>query len=188
MIKAPLALVAVLTLTACGGTRYASSNAVDDTNYTGPLPGAAPVQSSEPVLIQTTPVPAGQSATAPISAPAPLVAAPAPVVVTPAPVVVAAVPTAPAPAPAPVVKFARGPIQKACQASDRKARSRARCGCIQAVADRELSSAQQRRGAKYWKNPGKLQEVRQSDNAGNEAFWRAWKGYGQAAARVCKGT
>jgi hypothetical protein len=85
-----------------------------------------------------------------------------------------------------VLPFATGPIQKACQADGRKAASRARCGCVQAVADRELSSADQRRGAGYFKNPGKLQEVRQSDNAGNERFWRAWKAFGQSAAAVCK--
>lgn len=81
--------------------------------------------------------------------------------------------------------FARGPIEKACKASDRKARSTARCGCIQAVADQSLSSAQQRRGARYFKDPGKLQEVRQSDRPSDERFWLAWKAYGQSAAAIC---
>lgn len=89
---------------------------------------------------------------------------------------------------APSVKFASGPLQKACQASDRKARSRVRCGCIQAVADQSLSGADQRRGAKFFKDPGKLQDVRQSDNASNERFWKVWKAYGQTAAAVCKGS
>lgn len=95
--------------------------------------------------------------------------------------------TVSAPTP-PRVRFASGPIQKACQSSDRKARSRARCGCIQAVANDKLSGADQRRGAKYWRDPGKLQEVRQSDNPGNERFWKVWKAYGQTAAAQCKGT
>jgi hypothetical protein len=84
--------------------------------------------------------------------------------------------------------YATGPIQKACQSQGRKAASRARCGCVQAVANRSLSSSDQRRGASYFKNPGKLQEVRQSDNAGNERFWLEWKAFGQQAARVCSGT
>ena len=81
--------------------------------------------------------------------------------------------------------FARGPIQKACQAEGRRAASRARCGCVQAVADSHLSGADQRRGARYFKNPAKLQEVRQSDNPANERFWTAWKAYGQAAEAIC---
>lgn len=86
------------------------------------------------------------------------------------------------------VLFATGPIQQACQAASRKAASRARCGCVQAVADQSLSASDQRRGARYFKNPGALQEVRQSDNAGNERFWKAWKAYGQTAAALCADT
>jgi hypothetical protein len=91
---------------------------------------------------------------------------------------------------APSVQFASGPIQKACQAQGRKAASRARCGCVQAVANRELSAADQRRGAKYFKDPHALQEVRQnqSSNASNKRFWAAWKAYGQTAEAICSGT
>jgi hypothetical protein len=88
------------------------------------------------------------------------------------------------------VKFASGPIQKACQAQGRKSASRARCGCVQAVANQQLSASYQRRGAGFFKNPHGLQQVRQnqSSNANNEQFWRAWKAYGQTAAAVCSGT
>lgn len=89
---------------------------------------------------------------------------------------------------APAVLFASGPLQQACWADRRKSASRARCGCIQAVADRELSAADQRRGASYFKNPHRLQEVRQSDTASNERFWAAWKAYGARAAELCEGT
>ncbi|KIN63413.1 hypothetical protein Z946_2285 [Sulfitobacter noctilucicola] len=87
------------------------------------------------------------------------------------------------------VQFASGPIQKACQAQDRKAATRARCGCVQAVANRELSAADQRRGAKYFKDPHALQQVRQNqdNNASNRRFWAAWKAYGQSATRTCSG-
>lgn len=86
------------------------------------------------------------------------------------------------------VQFATGPIQQACQRAGRKAASRARCGCVQAVADRELSSRDQRRGASYFSNQHALQVVRQSDNPGDERFWKVWKAYGQRAASQCKGT
>lgn len=85
------------------------------------------------------------------------------------------------------VLYATGPIQKACQAQGRKQASRARCGCVQAVADRELSASEQRRGARYFKDPHALQQVRQNqdNNASNKRFWAAWKAYGQRAAQVC---
>lgn len=116
-----LALLGLCVLTACGGSRYASNNAVT-------------------------------SASARIS---------------------------------PTVAFARGPIQRACMASDRKQASAARCGCVQAVANRELTSADQRRGASFFANPQRAQDTRQSDNATSEAFWLRWKAYGEAAGRLC---
>ncbi|KIN70547.1 hypothetical protein Z945_3602 [Sulfitobacter noctilucae] len=83
--------------------------------------------------------------------------------------------------------YATGPIQKACQALDRRAATQSRCGCVQAVANQELSAAQQRRGAKYFRDPHALQQVRQNqdNNASNREFWAAWKAYGQTASRVC---
>ena len=89
---------------------------------------------------------------------------------------------------APAALYATGPIQVACLKQGRKAASRARCGCVQAVANRELSARDQRRGAGYFSDPHALQQVRQSDNAGNERFWKAWKAYGQRAAALCSGT
>ncbi|MEO0380151.1 MAG: hypothetical protein AAF252_07750, partial [Pseudomonadota bacterium] len=95
-----------------------------------------------------------------------------------------------APSSPPSVLFATGPIQQACQADRRKQSSRARCGCVQAVADQSLSASDQRRGAGYFKNPQALQDVRQNQdsNASNRRFWAAWKAYGQAAAAACSGT
>ena len=86
---------------------------------------------------------------------------------------------------APPVLYATGPIQQACRKANRKAASRARCGCIQAVADQSLSGAQQRRGAKMFSDPHQLQVIRQSDNSSNEKFWKAWKAFGQRAAEIC---
>ena len=84
-----------------------------------------------------------------------------------------------------VVAFATGPIERACRASGRTAASQARCGCVQAVADRSLSPGDQRRGAAYFKDPHALQEVRQSDTANHERFWLAWKAFGQTAESIC---
>lgn len=81
--------------------------------------------------------------------------------------------------------FATGPLQRACVAQDRRAATAARCGCVQAVADQQLSGSEQRRGVRAFKDPHKLQEWRQSDRASDNAFWATWKEFGAAAERVC---
>jgi len=86
---------------------------------------------------------------------------------------------------APTQLYATGPIQRACLAQGRSAATSQRCGCIQAVADRELSGSEQRRGVKAFKDPHKMQEWRQSDRASDNAFWSTWKAYGESAARIC---
>lgn len=86
---------------------------------------------------------------------------------------------------APIQLYATGPLQRACMSQGRKAASSARCGCVQAVADRELSGSEQRRGIKAFKDPHKLQQWRQSDRTSDNAFWSTWKAFGQTAARAC---
>lgn len=80
---------------------------------------------------------------------------------------------------------ANGPIKSACLASDRKARSGRLCGCIQAVADQTLSRGDQRRAVGFYDDPHSAQEIRQSDRARDETFWKAYSNYGSEAARVC---
>jgi hypothetical protein len=86
---------------------------------------------------------------------------------------------------APQELFATGPIQRACMSQGRRDATSARCGCVQAVADRELSGAEQRRGVKAFKDPHKMQEWRQSDRSSDNAFWSTWKAFGESATRVC---
>src|SRR6056297_2531495 len=81
--------------------------------------------------------------------------------------------------------MAFGPISKACMASDRKARSRALCGCIQAAADQTLTGSQQRRALAFYGNPQLAQDTRQSDSASDERFWAAYRAYGERAERLC---
>lgn len=87
-----------------------------------------------------------------------------------------------------VVLFATGPIQRACQSQGRKAATAQRCGCVQAVANQALSPADQRRGVKFFRDPHKAQEVRQSSSASNERFWRDWKAFGDRAEQLCANT
>lgn len=108
---------------------------------------------------------------------------PKPVVSTPSNPITTGVQNVPA---APVqMPFASGPLQKACISSDRKARSRELCGCIQAVANKTLSSSQQRVAVSFYADPHRAQQIRQSDNSAHEKFWQDYKNYGETAKRVC---
>ena len=80
---------------------------------------------------------------------------------------------------------AYGPISQACMASDRDARSRELCGCIQSVADEMLSGAQQRRAVAFYSDPQQAQVVRQSDNSSDERFWEAYAAYAERANNTC---
>lgn len=81
--------------------------------------------------------------------------------------------------------YASGPIASACRAAGRKEASRARCGCVQAVANRSLSSSEQQRGVPFFNNPQRSQDVRQSGNSSNERFWKKWKTFSTQAGRMC---
>ncbi len=83
------------------------------------------------------------------------------------------------------VPLSSGPISQACLASDRKARSRELCGCIQAVADQTLSGAQQRRAVAFYTDPHLAQQVRQSDSSTDERFWEAYAAYAERAQNTC---
>ncbi|WP_321831160.1 hypothetical protein [Thalassovita sp.] len=78
-----------------------------------------------------------------------------------------------------------GPIERACLASPRKESSRPLCNCIGQVANQMLSSADQRKAAKFFKDPHSAQEVRQSDRRADERFWERYVDFGSTAAAVC---
>jgi hypothetical protein len=78
-----------------------------------------------------------------------------------------------------------GPIDRACMASDRRARSPQLCACIQRVANQTLSRADQRMAARFFSDPQRAQDVRQSDNPNHEIFWRKYRAFGETAAATC---
>ena len=83
------------------------------------------------------------------------------------------------------VLFATGPIYSACRSAGRDQASRARCGCVQAVANQSLNSSEQNRGAGFFSNPQQAQDVRQSDRASDEVMWQAWRAFSSAAEQRC---
>lgn len=76
-------------------------------------------------------------------------------------------------------------ISNACLKADRKAATRQLCGCIQQAADRTLSNRDQRAAAKFFADPHKAQETRQSDNAAKERFWKRYKEFADVAVAYC---
>jgi hypothetical protein len=84
---------------------------------------------------------------------------------------------------APVVMYATGPMSQACLGSDRKARSKALCGCIQAVANLHLSGSEQKLAASFFSDP---QRIRQSDRSGHEAFWKRYSAMGEQVETTCR--
>ena len=84
---------------------------------------------------------------------------------------------------APVAGIA-GPIDSACIQSSRAANPML-CACIQSVADMTLTGADQRLAAKFFRDPGKAQDVRQSASTRHREFWARYMTFGQAAEQVC---
>ena len=80
-----------------------------------------------------------------------------------------------------------GPIGSACMKSDRKAVSRALCGCIQQAADMTLSGSDQRRVAKFFNDPEAVQKVKLSDTDNDDDFWKRYRNFSDTAQGVCTG-
>lgn len=79
-----------------------------------------------------------------------------------------------------------GVLERACNSSDRSAANRTLCNCIQQAADLTLSDADQRLAVTFYRNPNRAQEVRQSNRASDEAFWKRYKNYSEAAQSYCR--
>ncbi|WP_438671442.1 hypothetical protein [Pseudogemmobacter sonorensis] len=80
-----------------------------------------------------------------------------------------------------------GPIEKACNRSDRSAATRALCGCIQQAADLTLNGSDQRRAAKFFSDPDLAHTVRFSKKTNDDAFWKRYRQFTDMAEAYCAG-
>ena len=80
-----------------------------------------------------------------------------------------------------------GPIERACNRSDRASTSRGLCSCIQQVANETLRRGDQSRAAGFFKNPEKAHKVWMSQSRSDDAFWERYKAFGAQAEARCKG-
>ena len=83
------------------------------------------------------------------------------------------------------VPASAGPMSSACMKSDRKAKSRKLCRCMQSVANKELSRSDQKLAASFFKDPQKAQDIRQSDRTSHEKFWKRYKAFGVTFSKSC---
>jgi hypothetical protein len=79
-----------------------------------------------------------------------------------------------------------GPIERACMASERGG-NRSLCGCIQQAADATLSGADQRRAARFFKDPEAAHATWVSQSSADDAFWDRYKNFGATAEAYCAG-
>jgi hypothetical protein len=79
-----------------------------------------------------------------------------------------------------------GPIEDACNASDRRAASRPLCRCIDDVAHRMLTRSEQRRAARFFRNPDEAQRVRASRDPSDRDFWARYRAWGETAEAMCR--
>ena len=87
---------------------------------------------------------------------------------------------------APVAAMA-GPIETACNRSDRPQSSRQLCRCIDSAADHTLTRSEQRRAARFFTNPDEAQSVRMSPTRSDNEFWARYRAFGDLAQQMCGG-
>jgi len=78
------------------------------------------------------------------------------------------------------------PIERACLQSGRSAANSALCACIGSAADLTLTGRQMRDGARFFRDPQRAQDVRQSDRSGDADLWLAWRNFGETAEAMCR--
>ena len=78
-----------------------------------------------------------------------------------------------------------GQIERACLLSERAGGDRALCACIQTVADRMLTPADQRDVARFFGDPDRSHDMKLRDDARAEAFWARFSEFGAAAEADC---
>lgn len=80
---------------------------------------------------------------------------------------------------------AAGFIGNACLKANRPSSSRALCDCIDRVAKQEMTRQQQKKAARFFSDPHKAQQVRQSDRPSDEKLWQSYKAFSQKATKTC---
>ncbi len=78
-----------------------------------------------------------------------------------------------------------GVIERACLSAARDAATPQLCTCIQSVANQTLRNSEQRKAARFFRDPHRAQEVRQSSRQSDRVFWDRYVAFGAAAETYC---
>jgi hypothetical protein len=79
-----------------------------------------------------------------------------------------------------------GAIGQACLNGPRQTSDqRALCSCIQTAANRSLSAGDQRRAARFFADPQRAQDIRQSSRPADRAFWDRYRTFVTTAEEMC---
>ena len=76
-------------------------------------------------------------------------------------------------------------IENACIQSDRAQGNRGLCNCIQRAADATLTRTDQRRAARFFRDPDQAQVVRMSKTRADNDFWTRYRSFGDLAEQYC---
>ena len=87
---------------------------------------------------------------------------------------------------APMSAFAGpGSIDHACRQAKRPAATPKLCRCVQKVANKSLTRTERYKVSKWFSDPHKAQQIRQSDRRRDEELWLKYKKFGNLARKSC---
>lgn len=78
-----------------------------------------------------------------------------------------------------------GSIDSACRQAARPGATPSLCTCIQHVANTSLSRSERYKVSKWFQDPHKAQQTRQSDRRADEELWKRYKAFGVRASQAC---
>ncbi len=78
-----------------------------------------------------------------------------------------------------------GEVGRACMDAGRQAANPALCSCVQRAASQTLSPADQRRAARFFADPQRAQDTRQSPRASDREFWQRYRAFVARAEAIC---
>lgn len=78
-----------------------------------------------------------------------------------------------------------GSIDHACRQAARPQATPKLCTCIQQVANTTLTKSERYKVSKWFLDPHKAQQTRQSDRRSDEILWTRYKDFGARAQKTC---
>lgn len=78
-----------------------------------------------------------------------------------------------------------GDVGRACMEAGRQAATPALCSCVQRSASQTLTAQEQRRAARFFSDPQRAQDTRQSSRPADRTFWQRYRAFVAHAEASC---